>query len=261
LNTFGATTDGPNYGLGAPCASGSEIMANDTWYRFTAAANGTAVISTCGTVSYDNKLAVYDMGTSPSTFNYNTLPDVLVGCIDDGASGMCMTTEATPTPYAAELLVTVAVGRTYLVRNGSYAETDFGSGSISFNLPEPCVLDAYTALEGEVCGTATNDGCNAGGVTEATSIGATIKGTFNLTDNGAGGLTRDTDFYSFDVIGGDQTVTISVKSASFVTALILGGDITVAGCTGVTTLSTGTGACPTSASACLSAGSYFVSSV
>lgn len=257
FSSIGATTDGPGQ-LGSECNSGSDNTFNDVWFKFTAAANGTAAISTCGTVNFDNKLAVYDMGTSPGTFNYNTLPDVVVGCIDDGASGTCMTTEAVPTNYAAELFVTVAVGHTYLVRNGSFAETDFGSGSISFNLPEPCVLDANTALEGEVCGTSTNDGCNAGGVTEATSIGATIKGTFNLTDNGAGGLTRDTDFYSFDVIGADQEVTISVKSASFVTALILGGDITAAGCTGVTTLSTGTGACPTSASACLSAGSYFV---
>ncbi len=257
FSSISATTDGPGQ-LGSECASGSDNTFNDVWFKFTAAANGTAAISTCGTVSFDNKLAVYDMGTSPGTFNYNTLPDVVVGCIDDGASGTCMTTEVVPTNYAAELFVTVAVGHTYLVRNGSYAETDSGTGSVSFNLPEPCALDAYTALEGEVCGTSTNDGCNAGGVTEATSIGATIKGTFFLADDGAGGLTRDTDFYSFDVVGGDQEVTISAKSASFVTALILGGDITVADCAGISVLSTGAGVCPTSASTCLSAGSYFV---
>ena len=257
FSSISATTDGPGQ-LGSECNSGSDNTFNDVWFKFTAAANGTAAISTCGTVNFDNKLAVYDMGTSPATFNYNTLPDVVVGCIDDGASTTCMTTQVPPTNYAAELFVTVAVGHTYLVRNGSFEEIDFGSGSISFNLPEPCALDANTALEGEVCGTATNDGCNAGGVTEATSIGATIKGTFNLTDNGAGGLTRDTDFYSFDVIGGDQEVTISAKSASFVTASILGGDITVADCAGITVLSTGAGVCPTTASTCLSPGSYFV---
>ncbi len=255
FSSVGATTDGPGH-VGADCASGSDVLANDVWFKFTAAANGSATISTCGSVSYDNKLAVYDMGLTPASFSYNTLPDVLVACNDDGASGTCMTTETVPTTYASEVIATVAVGHTYLVRNGSYAETDYGSGSINFNLPEPCALPANTGAETEACGDATNDGCNAGGVTEASAIGDVIDGTFWLTDDGAGNLGRDTDFYSFTVTS-DKTVTVSVHSASFVTAFILGGDIAAADCAGITVLGNPSGACPTSASACLTAGTYY----
>lgn len=255
FTSINATTDGPNH-PGANCSSGSDIFANDVWFKFTAVANGSATISSCGASSYDNKLAVYDMGTAPASFNYNTLPDVLVACNDDGASGTCMTTETVPTTYASEVIATVAVGHTYLVRNGSYAETDSGTGALTFDLPEPCALPANSATEVEACGDASNDGCNAGGVVEASSIGAVVDGTFWMTDDGAGNLTRDTDFYSFDVPS-DKTVTVSVHSASFVTCFILGGDIAAANCAGITVLSTGAGACPSSASACLTAGTYY----
>lgn len=250
FSTVGATTDGPNH-AGDLCNSGSDIFAQDVWYRVPIAANGTLAISTCGTSSYDNKLAVYDMGTTPASFDFNTLPDVLVGCNDDGAGGACFLTDGT-TPYASAMSVNVQAGRTYLVRMGSFTDGDTGSGSISFTVPTPCALDSATVAESEACGSALNNGCNAAGEAESIQVGATVSGTFWADNN-----TRDTDFYRLS-IADDTQVTVSVKSASFANVLILGGDISVAECAGISVIATGTGACPTTGSVCLKTGEYFI---
>jgi hypothetical protein len=250
FNSVGATRDGPNHAAGT-CQSGNEFFYNDIWWRVPVVANGTLAISTCGTTPYDNKLAVYDMGTDPASYNYNNLPTTLVGCNDDGAGGNCFLTDGV-TNYASAMSVNVQAGRTYLVRMGSYNDGETGSGSISFTVPTPCQLDTPTQGEAEACGSATNNGCNAGGATESILIGATVAGTF-----WADGGTRDTDFYRLSVAE-DTQVTVSVKSASFARVLILGGDITAAACAGITTVATGAGACPAVATACLRAGEYFI---
>jgi hypothetical protein len=250
FSSIGATTDGPIH-TGATCNSGSDFFYNDIWWRVPVAANGTLTISTCGTTPYDNKLAVYDMGTDPASYDFNTLPDTLVACNDDGASGECFLTDGV-TNYASEMSVTVQSGRTYLVRMGSYIEDDTGSGSINFTVPVPCQLDNATQAEAEACGGATNNGCNAGGEAENVLLGAIVSGTF-WSDAG----TRDTDFYRLS-IASDTQVSVSVKSASFAGILILGGDLSVPDCDGITVLATGSGACPATVSSCLPAGEYFI---
>ena len=106
FTTVGATTDGPVTD-GALCNSGSDNFFGDIWYRVSPIANGTMTVSTCDSVSFDNKLAVYNLGATPATFDYNLLSTVLVGCNDDGASGVCNTTEAVPTNFASEMSVAV----------------------------------------------------------------------------------------------------------------------------------------------------------
>ncbi len=250
FSSTGATTDGPIH-TAATCNSGNDFFYNDIWWRVPVAANGTLTISTCGTTPYDNKLAVYDMGTDPATYDFNTLPDTLVGCNDDGASGACFLTDGVTT-YASEMSAIVQAGRTYLVRMGSYTEGEVGSGSITFTVPTPCQLDNATQSEAEACGSATNNGCNAGGETESILLGTTVAGTF-WADND----TRDTDFYRLS-IASDTEVTVSVKSASFAGVLILGGDVSVPECDGISIIATGSGACPATATACLQPGEYFI---
>lgn len=250
FNTVGSTTDGPGHAA-ATCASGNDFFPNDVWWRFQAGANGTATVSTCGTIGYDNKMAVYAIGSAWAGYNFNDLPDDLLTCIDDGAGGNCFLTDGT-TPYAAALSFTVQAGQWYLVRMASYTEGETGSGSIAFNLPEPCQLDAPTQAELEACGTSANNGCNATGETEPIQVGSTVNGTF-----WANGGQRDTDFYRLS-IANDTNVTVEVKSASFARVLILGGNIAAANCAGISTLATGAGACPATATACLGAGEYYI---
>ena len=250
FNTTGSTTDGPAHS-GDTCQSGNDFFFNDVWWRVPVAANGTLGISTCGTAPYDTKLAVYDMGTTPSSYDFNTLPDTLVACNDDGAGGACFLTDGT-TPYASSMNVNVQAGRTYLVRLASYIEGEVGSGSIAFTVPTPCALDSATQTESEACGSVANNGCNAGGEAENILLGATVAGTF-WADNDE----RDTDFYRLS-IANDTRVTVSVKSASFATVLVLGGDLSVPECDGISTISAASGACPATATVCLKSGEYFI---
>ncbi|MSR45060.1 MAG: hypothetical protein EXS15_06885 [Phycisphaerales bacterium] len=250
FNTVNATTDGPDH-PGASCSSGSDFFDKDVWWRVSPVANGAMTVSTCGSSSFDNKLAVYDMGTDPAAFDWDALAAALVFCNDDGPGGTCMTTEATPTSYASEATGNVQLGHTYLVRLGAYTIGEFGNGEARFTLPTPCQLGTPTGSESEPCGSAFNDGCNGAGETQPVSMGSTIAGTVWADAN-----TRDTDFYSFSVSAGSQ-VTVSVKAARLVTVLLLAGDVSIAGCTGVSVITAGSGTCPTVSSYCLNAGTYY----
>jgi len=246
FTNVGATTDGP-----IQSAYNCSNVENDIWYKVSPVANGTMTASVCGSVPFDSMIAAYDLGTTPATFDYNLLGAALIGCNDDGDSGTCMTTSNPASNYASELSVTVALGHTYLVRLGSYTLGDTGAGSIAFTLPTACALDTSSGSEGEPCGSAYNNGCNAAGQTTPFVMGSTIAGTF-----WADAATRDTDFYSFTVAAGSQ-VTVSVKAARLATVLVLSGNISTAACAGVTTLASGTGACPSVATYCLNPGVYY----
>ncbi len=248
FSNVGAVRDGPDYG--ATCGSGNDFCYNDVWYKFTAVANGEATASNCGTVTVDTKMAIYDMGTSPSTFNYNTLPDVRVGCNDDGSTTCYLT--GTTTPYASSLTVSVSVGHTYLLCVSSYTDLDTGTGSVLFNLPEPCLLPSFTTAEVETCGAATNNGCIATvdqyqSVEVAVGTPTTIGGTFFAS---AG--TRDVDAYVFTIPTG-MTVTAETFSASNVVMSIYNGLPCAA-----QFIASGVGSCPRTASSCLPAGTYSI---
>jgi hypothetical protein len=248
----GYNTDGPNHPA-TTCSSGNDVFLNDVWYRAQAQANGTLRVYTCNSSTFDTKVAVYNMGTNPAAFNYDTMNQatVLVGCNDDGSAD-CQVGAT----FASDLSVSVVQGNWYLIRCGTY---DFpGTCTLFVNMPEPCALPAQTGVEAEACGSATNNGCNATGQTETVTLGSRTKGTFaTFTDPVSGANTRDTDFYRLDITS-DVTVTMNVYSASFVTGLILGGDVTVAGCTAVTVLGTTSGNCPSTGSVCLNPGTYYV---
>jgi len=255
INNTGANTDGPAH-PGADCASGNDNFFNDLWYRVRAQANGAMVVQTCvvnggPATTFDTKLAVYDMGADFATFDYNTLPDALVGCNDDGDAACA----AGGGIFPSYLSVNVADGNWYLIRVATFDNT--GTARVTFDFPEPCALPMQTGTEAEACGDDTNGGCNAGGPTESIAVGNKIKGSFWITDDGTGGLIRDLDWYQLNVTA-DSTVTVNVYSKSFVTSGIFSGDITVADCAGVSFIGGGAGACPSAVSACLTPGTYYV---
>lgn len=263
FNNTNANTDGPDH-PGTTCASGSNGFPNDLWYRVPVFANGFLRITTCNgsgtpTVDFDSKLAVYDMGTNPATFNYNSLltAGVLVGCNDDGA-GTC---GAAPI-YASDLSVAVTSGRTYLVRVSGYRDDTTGvetsgSGTVQIDVPEPCALPANNGTEAETCGTSSNDGCNAaGGPTQSITLGSTVRGTVFTTTSGTTN-TRDVDFYSFTLTA-PTTVTARAFAGSLLNLGIYRGDLTVASCGGLQLLAVGSGACPNTVSICLNPGTYYV---
>ena len=252
VNNNGCNTDGPNHPA-ATCSSGNDVFLNDVWYRAQAQANGTLRAYTCNSSTFDTKLAVYNMGTNPAAFDYDTLNQatVLVGCNDDGDAA-CQTNAT----FASDLSVNVVQGNWYLIRCATYDVP--GTCTLFVNMPEPCSLPAQTGVEAEACGSNTNNGCNGTGQTEPVTLGSRIKGNFaTFTDPTTGANTRDTDFYRLDITS-DVNVTMNVYSASFVTGLILGGDVTVAGCTAVTILGTTSGNCPSTGAVCLNPGTYYV---
>jgi hypothetical protein len=234
FNNIGATKDGPDYG--DTCSSGNNFCFQDVWYKFTAVANGEATASNCGTVTIDTKMAIYDMGTSPATFNYNTLPNVLVGCNDDGGTTCYLT--GTTTPFASSLTVSVTVGHTYLLCVSSY--------------DEPCTLPSFTTSEVEACGAATDNGCVSTvaqyqSINVAVGTPTTIGGTFFAS---AG--TRDVDAYVFTIPTG-MTVTAETFSASNVVMTIYNG----LPCA-TQFIANGAGSCPRTVSSCLPAGTYSI---
>jgi len=253
VNLNGCNTDGPTH-PGADCNSGNDLFLNDVWYRVQAQANGTMTVQTCvvnggPATTFDSKLAVYDMGTNPATFDYNTLNTAIVGCNDDG-DATCTTTGVFP----SFLSVNVTDNNWYLIRVATFDVP--GTARVTFDFPEPCVLPTNTSTEAEACGDDSNGGCNAGGPVESLAIGAKVKGTFWINDDGAGGLTRDLDWYQLDVTS-DKSVTFNVYSANFVTTGLFIGDITAAECAGVSFLGGGSGACPNGATLCLTPGTYY----
>ena len=262
FNNTNANTDGPDHSA-ATCASGSAPFPKDLWYRVQVCANGFLDVATCNangpTVDFDSKLAVYDMGTNPNTFSYNTLTaaNVLLVCNDTAPDAACA-----GTPDASKVSVAVSAGRYYLVRLSGYTDAttgvvSAGSGTIQINVPEPCALPANNGTETEACGSSANDGCNvAGGPTQSITLGSTVRGTVFTTTSGTTN-TRDVDFYSFTLTA-PTTVTARAFAGSLLNLAIARGDLTVANCAGLQQLAVGTGSCPNTTSICLNPGTYYV---
>ncbi|MCH2144934.1 MAG: hypothetical protein MK082_07280 [Phycisphaerales bacterium] len=175
FSTDDAETDGPD---SSSCITfGSQQTWNDIWYRYTAPIDGILLISTCGTVDFDSRIAVYT-GTCGDLQEH--------ACNDDGAG--CH-------GYSSYLLAHCVAGVEYLVRIGGYAEGATGSGTFGVKSVEPCVT---TCLEGsdvedEPCGGDTNSGCPDGSL-QLLQSGVPMCGTWHVTGN-----FRDTDYYTIQV--------------------------------------------------------------
>jgi len=242
-NNTNANTDGPEFNEG-DCNSGNTFLFKDLWYRVTAQFNGEIVAETCA-AEVDTKIALYDMGTDPAAFNYDSLPEALVACNDDGDS--CET-------LGSELRYLATAGRTYLIRLGGYDLIDAGAGVVNITVPALCAVpnDGDEIAELEPCGDDLNGGCNTNPLDPPVQVvpaNAVIRGTFFVAEDGTGGATRDTDWFQF-TLASDQVVEASLKSPAFGTVFIVDTNCPS------TTIGISAGFCPTSVSRCLTAGTY-----
>ncbi len=132
INNRNATTDGPPH---AGCDfAGDDQVNSDVWFDWTSPCTGALTVSTCNSVNYDSKLAVYD-GAGCPVGNNN-----LLGCNDD-AAGCGLT---------SRVKATVFQGQDYKIRVGGYLGSQ-GSGQMSIDCtPAPandeCADAALTFL-------------------------------------------------------------------------------------------------------------------
>ena len=119
FNTLTASTVGPRQ---PQCNStdADEQIWSDLWYSFTAPGDGSFSASTCGTASFDTKIAIYDIGNG--TYNPADLPDLFIACNEDGP-------DCPDSTSFLEILVEANV--TYLVRLGGFLEAT-GNGTVVF---------------------------------------------------------------------------------------------------------------------------------
>lgn len=152
VDTTSATTDGP----GAACA----FINRDTWFTYTATATGTLTISTCTTVAPLDTVVVIYAGTCGSFGG-------IVGCNDDFCD---LRSSASGTVFA---------GQTYLVRVGSFNESDGGIINVGCSFA-PLGAAAIT-YQGKL-----------------SSAGAPVEGpadlTFQIFDSPVGGFLYSTNF-------------------------------------------------------------------
>jgi hypothetical protein len=119
FNTLTASTVGPRQPQ-CNSADADEQIWSDLWYSFTAPGDGSFSASTCGTASFDTKIAIYDIGNG--TYNPADLPDLFIACNEDGPD--C--------PDATSFLeILVEANVTYLVRLGGFLEAT-GNGTVVF---------------------------------------------------------------------------------------------------------------------------------
>ena len=250
-----ANTDGPDH-PGTQCDSGNDQFFLDRWYRFTPSVTAlvktwtTGPSGTCDGI-LDLKLAIYDLGTDPASFNYSQLPGALVECTDGG--GPCSGDGG----IGAGLETLVRAGNTYLIRVAWFDADEAIGGTtqrLYVELPEPCVLPAGTVSEQEPCGDNFNGGCNTDPAfppVQQVAIGDEIAGTFWSTTGSTGGLTRDTDWYQFSVTSESQ-VTLELRSGTPSTVLLYNAECGAA----LTSFGASEGFCPSSISRCLNPGIY-----
>jgi hypothetical protein len=112
VSNVGATTNGDaDFTL---CDNfGNEELFNDVYYSYTTSVEGQLLITTCNTVDFDNRIAVYD-----------ACGGTMVACNDDALSGSC--------GLNSEVIMAVGAGESYIIRLGSF--TDGGTGSGVMNI-------------------------------------------------------------------------------------------------------------------------------
>jgi len=117
FSTLTATTDGPEH-PGAACYSfGNNFCNREIWYNVTATATGSIEISTCSSVNYDSRLAVYNPGAACPPVDGD-----LLACNDDGPG--CDN-------FSSLMNFPVTAGETYLFCIGGYDLDEMGTGTFS----------------------------------------------------------------------------------------------------------------------------------
>ena len=195
LDNICATTGPPDH---ETCNDGHlSGLGLDVWFSYDADFTGPLLVSTCGLVTYDTQIAVYE------GCDCMALSDPPLACNDQGA----------PCPPGSSLLVVdVVQGTCYLIRVGSGWLAPFGAGllKLSSTIPPACDISPFppgSIPEGETCGENTNGGCDLPEpMFTPVQLGDIVQGTA-WAASGA----RDTDWYEL-VLAEDTEVTLSVEA-------------------------------------------------
>ncbi len=133
FNTVEANTSPPQHEVPQSCFEpGEEFVHNDIWYSWTATFTGGLEFSTCGTATFDSRLAVYQSTTCP--------PDTstLVGCGDDENADNGFPCAG----FTSRALFNVEQGESYLFRLGGWSSSSRGAGTVLIKRIEPIVPPA-----------------------------------------------------------------------------------------------------------------------
>jgi hypothetical protein len=132
------TTAGNHVNLTGICdisAIGTDIIYNTTWVRFVAPATGTYIARTCGSVTFDSKIAVFT--------NCSNLASV-IACNDDTAGCTITTGQA----WASKVSFPALAGTSYYIAIGGFGSSTAGVGSVNI------ASDGSTDTGGGTCATA-----------------------------------------------------------------------------------------------------------
>ncbi|MBL9148906.1 MAG: hypothetical protein JNM94_09460 [Phycisphaerae bacterium] len=170
-------------------------FAKDIWYLVTANCTGNLVVSTCGSATFDTRIAVYAAGACPSS---STQP---LACSDNGAGCSGGTSLVS---------LNATAGSQFYVRVGGVSAGGTGAISISCNAVAPpandeCINAIFT--------TATSIPFDTSSATDSAS-------TLPASCNEGNGVTMKKDVWWYYVAPCDGTLEISTcNSASFDTRL------------------------------------------
>jgi hypothetical protein len=259
IDNTAALTDGPDDFDGTLCDNFDITqISNDLWYSYAASCDGTVTVSTCDTVDFDSRLAIYD-----------SCGGAMIACNDDcgGANN----------GLSSELAFAATSGTMYYIRVGSFEEGGTGTGVMSVAceipssgaccvgqdcldlLPQDCAdFGGIYQGSGTDCATAS---CTAAGNTcdEAVAFadGANAFDTSQATDSGFGepdatqcdgtylDWTASPDAWGRYEAASDGTLSVSLcDAAGYDTSLVLysGSDcasLTQIACNGDSTVETG----------------------
>jgi hypothetical protein len=138
ITTLCASTDGSAH---TECdVNGNDQIHRDLWFEYTASCSGEVIISTCNTVDFDSRIAVYSGGAACPPGDAG-----LLVCNDDGMGCGGFTSQVT---------LTVELGDTYLIRLGGHDDMAVGAGTLNITcLGGDCLFDNQADID-NYCGPA-----------------------------------------------------------------------------------------------------------
>ncbi|MHC4414461.1 MAG: hypothetical protein ACYS0G_04175 [Planctomycetota bacterium] len=125
--TAGATTDGPGHAKCINPPFGDDQVNQDVWFVHSAGFTGSLLVTTCGLIDYDSRIAIYDTADCQDV-NDTTL----LGCNDDDPTDPC----GQGPDFHSSLVVPVQTGRSYTIRVGGFG-TETGSGLLRLEARAP----------------------------------------------------------------------------------------------------------------------------
>ena len=202
------------------CAGGTGGgVTADVWYTYTAPGDGSIVVSTCDTITFDSTIAVYEGDCS-------ALVNIGGACDTTGCGGFTSTTDS----------IAVTAGQSYTIRVGTWQTDPGGEGtfSITFTAAGDECDAALVAVDGDNDIDTTSFTNSADAVDDTTcdpgSFGQIVQdGWWSYTATGDGTLSVST----CDSIDFDSDIALYSGDCTALTQIACGGD--TAGCNGFTT--------------------------